>query len=163
MREILEIIPKDVSVATYVRDYETLRIYSGSIDNVRETSEIIDLQPFVDDGLLLLVDIETEVEANTYINLAARLDDGEAITGAIALNRNWTVATDDHAAAKLLKTLTADISLVSTLDLVKYWADTQEPGDDFIREALFNIRLRGRYEPPRNHSLIDWWRLYRDC
>ena len=103
MRAILETIPKNLSVAAYVKDQEVLNIYSGPIDNVEASSELIELQPFIDDNLLLLVDIETEDEANTYINFAERLDDGEAITGAIAVNRNWAIATDDLASVKLFQ------------------------------------------------------------
>jgi predicted nucleic acid-binding protein len=161
MRAILEMIPKSLSVAAYVKDYEVLRIYSGPIDNVQDSFELIDLQPFIDDNLLLLVDIETEVEANTYINLAEKLDDGEAITGAIALNRNWAIATDDSASMKLFQSNVPDIALVSTLDLVKYWVDTNEPNEDIIRETLLNIRVRGRYQPHRNHPLNEWWQKFR--
>jgi len=161
MRSVLETIPKNLSVAAYVKDHEVLSIYSGPINNVQETSESIDLQPFIDDNLLLLVDIETEVEANTYINFAERLDDGEAVTGAIALNRNWAIATDDSASVRLFQSSAPHIALVSTLDLVKYWVDTNSLTEDIIRETLLNIRVRGKYEPHRNHPLSKWWQKYR--
>ena len=161
MRAILETIPKSLSVAAYVKNHEVLRIYSGPIDNVQDSFELIDLQPFIDDNLLLLVNIDTEVEANTYVNLAEKLDDGEAVTGAIALNRNWAIATDDAASLKLFQSSTPHIALVSTLDLVKYWVDTDEPSENIIREALLNIRIRGRYEPHRNHPLSEWWQKFR--
>jgi hypothetical protein len=154
MRAVLEVMPKSLSVAAYVRDHEALNIYSGP-DNVQVTA--IDLQPFIDNNLLILVDIETEAENITYVNLAEKLDDGEAITGAIALNRNWAIATDDSASVKLFQKSSPRIALVSTLDMVKYWADTTKPADDVIREALLNIRVRGRYEPHRNHPLHEWW------
>ena len=160
MKVILETIPKNLSVAAYVKDYEALRIYSGPISNVQIAYETIDLQPFIDENLLLLANIETEIEANTYIGFAAKLDDGEAITGAIALNRNWAIATDDSASRKLFQSEAPNIALVSTLDLVKYWVDTDEPNEDIIREALLNIRVRGRYEPHRNHPLFTWWQKF---
>ena len=159
MRAVLEVIPKQLSVAAYVRDHEALNIYSGPINNVQATS--VDLQPFIDNNLLLLVDIETEAEENTYINLAERLDDGEAITGAIALNRNWAMATDDSKSLRLLQSNAPHIALVSTLDLVKYWVDIDKPNDDTIREALLNIRIRGKYEPHRDHPLSQWWHKFR--
>jgi predicted nucleic acid-binding protein len=159
-RAILETIPKSLSVAAYVKDHEVLKIYSGPIDSVQESYELIDLQPFIEDNLLILVDIETDVEAETYINLAARLDDGEAITGAIALNRNWAIATDDSASVRLFQSNAPDTPIVSTLDLVKYWVDTNEPNEDIIRAALLNIRVRGRYEPHRNHPLNEWWQSF---
>lgn len=161
MRAILETFPKSLSVAAYVKDHEALRIYSGPMEKVQESFELIDLQPFIEDNLLLLVDIESEGEANTYINLAERLDDGEAITGAIALNRNWAIATDDSASMRLFQTKAPDIALVSTLDLVKFWVDTEEPNIDIVRETLLNIRVRGKYEPHRNHPLIEWWQNFR--
>ncbi|NOH01695.1 MAG: hypothetical protein HND47_06920 [Chloroflexi bacterium] len=161
MRAILETIPKSLSVAAYVKDYEVLSVYSGPIDNIQEASEIIDLQPFVDQKLLLLVDIENEIEENTYISFAERLDDGEAITGAIAINRNWAIATDDLKSVKLFKSKAPHIALVSTLDLLKYWVDTQKPSEDIIRETLLNIRVRGKYEPHKDHPLIKWWQKFR--
>ncbi len=161
MRAVLETIPKSLSVAAYVKDHEVLSVYSGPIDNVHVTSELIDLQPLIDEELLLLVDIETEAEENTYINLAEGLDDGEAVTGAIAINRNWAIATDDSASVRLFQRRASHIALISTLDLVKYWVDTAKPDGDIIREALLNIRVRGRYEPHRKHPLWDWWQGYR--
>jgi hypothetical protein len=162
MRDILEIIPKEISVAAYVRDHEALRIYSGPIENVKESIEQINLEPFIKRGLLLIADIENEAEANVYINLAARLDDGEAVTGAIALNRDWALATDDAATRRLFQSEAPDVRLLSALELVKYWVDACKPDESIIRTALLNIRMRGRYEPPRNHHLIDWWRKYRE-
>jgi len=40
----------------------------------------------------------------------------EAITGAIAVNRNWAIATDDLASIKLFQKTAPQIALVSTLD-----------------------------------------------
>ncbi len=161
MRAILETIPKNLSVAAYVKDHEVLNIYSGPIDNVQETSQSIDLQPFIDNKLLLLVDIETEDEQNAYVNFAERLDDGEAVTGAIASSRNWAIATDDSASVKLFQSSIPHLALVSTLDLVKYWADTDKRNEELIRVTLLNIRVRGKYEPPRKHTLYKWWQKYR--
>lgn len=161
LRLVLETIPKGCSVAAYVKDHEVLSIYSGPINNVQETSELIDLQPLINEKLLHLVDIETEAEANTYVDLTQRLDDGEAITGAIAINRNWAIATDDSASVRLFQHSAPHIAVISTLDLVKYWVDTKKPNEDIIRSALSNIRLRGRYEPGRNHSLFSWWQKFR--
>jgi hypothetical protein len=160
MRAVLETIPKSLSVATYVKDHEVLNIYSGPIDNVQEASELINLQPFINERLLVLVDIETEIEANAYVNFAQRLDDGEAITGAIAINRNWAIATDDSASVRLFQRSAPHITIVSTLDLVKYWVDIRNPNESIVRDALLNIRLRGRYEPHRNHPLSKWWQKF---
>lgn len=157
MKAILEAIPKNLAVAAYVKDHEAKVVRA---DNSQKTIEI-DLHPFIVAKLLLLVDIETDIEANLYVNFSQTLHDGEAITGAIALNRNWAVATDDAPSVKMFQRVAPHIALVSTLDLVKYWADIDKPGDDLIRETLLNIRVRGRYEPHRKHPLNDWWQKYR--
>jgi len=160
MRAILGSIPKTISVATYVKDYEVLSIYSGPIENVQDEHELIDLQPFIEEKLLFLADIETDFEANTYINFAQKLDDGEAITGAIAINRNWAIATDDAKSIKMFQSNASQIAIVSTLDLVKYWADTEKPNNDIILNALLNIRVRGKYAPHRDHPLAKWWQKF---
>ena len=161
MKDILEVIPKGISVAAYVKDYEALRIYAGPIDNVQESIETINLQPFIDDELLFVADIENEVEENFYINLATRLDDGEAITSAIAMSRDWIIATDDSATLKLLQKESPNIALISTLELVKHWVDTKKPVKEIVYKTLTNIKVRGRYEPSRNHPLVEWWKRYR--
>ena len=84
MADILESIPSSVAVAAYVRDEEILRF---------------DLQPFIDRGLIFIVDLESEDEENTAVDFAFMLrDNGEAFTGAIALHRNWAIGTDDRQA-----------------------------------------------------------------
>lgn len=157
MGEILEAVPKSVAIAAYVKDKETMRVYDGPSDNVRETSIKIDLQPLIDAGLLIVAFLETEDEKRSYISFAARLDDGEAITGAIAVNRNWAIGTDDRAAISLFQRAAPELRLVATLDFVKHWVDTQNPSKDTISAALLDVRARGNYEPGRNHHLYEWW------
>ncbi len=161
MRAILKVIPKNLSIATYVKENEVLKIYSGPLDNVTASYEIIDLQPFIKDKLLILVDIENELEENSYVNFSQKLDDGEAITGAIAINRNWAIATDENKAIKLFQNKAPHIVLVSTLELIKFWVDTTKPDEKVVQEAILNIKIRGRYEPHRNHSLFTWWGKFR--
>lgn len=157
MRAILRSIPRNLSIAAYVKEQEVLNVYSGPIDNVQASRETIDLLPFIGEGLLILVDIENEMEEVSYINLAQKLDDGEAITGAIAINRNWAIATDDVKSIKFFQNYASTIALISTLDLIKFWVDTTKPNKHLIQETILNIKVRGRYEPHRNHPLFIWW------
>jgi predicted nucleic acid-binding protein len=154
MKDILEAIPKNLAVATYVKEREAKVFYEN-----KKPIEI-DLHPFIVAKLLRLVDIETDVEANLYVNFSERLDDGEAITGAIAINRNWAIATDERKSTTVFRNYEPQIAVVSTLDMVKYWADMQRPSAAIIQDSLSNIRLKGKYEPYKNHPLIDWWRKY---
>ena len=100
---ILETIPASVAVAAYVRNEEARKIYGGPDEHVMQREEQIDLQPFIDRGLLTLVSPESEAENVAYVNFAAALDDGEAITGAIAVHRHWAIGTDDRGASPFLQ------------------------------------------------------------
>ena len=93
----------------------------------------------------------------TFVNFAAFMDDGEAATGAIAANRNWAIATDDRKAIRFLEQNVPSIKIVSTLELVKHWADSVIPPAETVQMVLQNIRTLARYIPNVNHPLYKWW------
>src|SRR5437764_2523945 len=70
MGSILQSIAKVVAVAAYVRDEEAQRIYAG---DGAQKHEKIDLQPFINSGLLIVVSPETEAEDISFVNFAAAL------------------------------------------------------------------------------------------
>lgn len=159
--DILKSISKSVAVAAYVRDEEALRIYTGHDSDEAEKYEQIDLQPFIDCGLLIVVSPETEAENITFVNFAAALDDGEAITGAIALHRNWSICSDDRRATSFFTQNTPHLQVISTPELIKYWVDTTNPPLETVCAALQLIRVRARYEPHLRHKLYLWWQTYK--
>ena len=110
-------------------------------------------------GWLTVVDFETEVEAESFVNyIAENLDDGEAATCAIAFQRNWAIATDDKKAISFTKREAPNIQVISTLELVKYWADEVNPDLNDLRLAIQAIRVKGKYIPPKRHPLYTWWK-----
>lgn len=158
---ILESIRQSVAVAAFVLNKEALWIYGGPDEDVRQTKERIELQPFVEAGLIQIVTLDSTVETETYVNLATEIDDGEAITGAIAMQRGWAVGVDDKKARSLFQREAAQLQLVYTLELVKHWADTMCPPPEEIAQTLERIRKRAVYEPGSNHPLYAWWVKYR--
>ena len=84
-------------------------------------------------------------------------DDGESATFAIAINRKWSVATDDKAAINFLKRLGVNVSVFSTLEIVKFWAETKNKSKEEIRQVLAQIRDKGRYIPGKSHPMYQWW------
>lgn len=147
MNEVLKCIPSSVVMAAYVKEKEILRF---------------DLQPLIDEGLLLVVDLESLAEQNTAVDFAAALrDNGEAFTGAIAKHRNWAIATDDRRAASFFVQTTPSLQILSTLELMKNWVDSDAPSFEIVRDALAKVRLEVPYVPSRSHPLYDWWLLYR--
>jgi hypothetical protein len=57
------------------------------------------LEAAINHGLLLVEDFRDDREAETFVNYASLLgDDGESATCAIAVHREWAIATDDRKA-----------------------------------------------------------------
>lgn len=96
------------------------------------------------------------------VNFAASLDDGEAITGAIAVHRDWAIGSDDRRAIAFFAKVAPQLQRISTLELMKHWADTTEQPPDAVRAALRNVRAREKYEPHVTHPLYAWWRTYME-
>ncbi|MEW5960691.1 MAG: hypothetical protein AB1801_23450 [Chloroflexota bacterium] len=153
---ILRTIPRSVCVAAYVKNEEILRTY----DVLSNSTEDVDLQPLIDQGLLFLVELDLETEAEAYVNFSTVLDDGEAITGAIALHRNWAIATDDKAAIKIFEREAPQLQIITTPELIKYWVDTTHPSFDTVNQCLQNIIIGARYRPNAKHCLYDWWQSF---
>ena len=142
MEAILQALPGGVAVATFVLDEEILRS---------------NLQPFVEQGLIRTVSPDAESEENAFVNFAVELDDGEAVTGAIAMHRKWAIATDDRKAQRVFARHNPGVQLLSTPELVKHWADTHSQPIEVVREALQNIETQARYKPSAGHALHAWW------
>lgn len=161
MEGILKSIQKSVSVAAFVVDREALGVYGGPDDAINQVKEKIELQPFIEAGLLKVVTIDSEIEAATYVNLATKIDDGEAITGAIAIHRNWAIAVDDKKARSSFQGDAPHLQLIYTLELVKHWVETVSPSVQEISQVLERIHKRGAYAPRSSHPLYSWWMKYK--
>lgn len=161
MGAVLATIPRAITVAAYVTDKEALYVWSQPDSPGEPNKEPIRLQPFIDQGLLQLVQINSEEEAEVTITFASMIrGQGEAITGAIAYCRNWAIVADDKKARRLFAYHASHLQLLYTLDLVKYWADSAGASPDQIADALRNIRRCATYTPPADHPLYDWWHLH---
>lgn len=142
IEDILQAIPGSVALATFVLEEEILRI---------------NLRPLVAQGFIRVVAPESEAEENAFVNFAVELDDGEAVTGAIAMHRHWGIATNDWKARRVFSHTNPHVQLLSTPELIKHWADTSNPPIEVIREVLQNIQTHARYQPPATHALYAWW------
>ena len=149
MQAILAAIPCKIMMTSYVKDEETLSTI-GRADG--------DLQQFIDNGLIVIVEPEFEQEEEKFINFVyARLDEGEAYTGAIGIHRDWSIATDDKLAIRTFTKLTPPAHILTTLDLVKHWVENTNPSNNEISVALKNIKAVASYVPGKNHHLYSWW------
>jgi len=153
IEDILVAIPKSVCIAAYIKDEEILKTYDISSNS----TEDIDLQSLIDQSVLILVDLNLETEAETRVSFATVLDDGEAVTGAIALHRNWAIATDDKAAIRVFGREAPHLQIITTPELIKYWVDKTEPPLEVVNQCLQNITVGASYRPSKKHPLYDWW------
>ncbi len=96
-------------------------------------------------------------ENGLFVELAHMLDDGEAEAMAIAASRGMALATDDRKARRVATELPSAIRLVSTSDLMRSWASTNEIADAAVSAALVAIERRASFVPARNDPNREWW------
>ena len=158
--EIVASMPERFAVASYVKEKECLCIYDGPPSNVRKSKKQIDIEQLIQEGKIEIAFLVGDKESIIHINLAFELDDGEAYTGAIAANRRWIVGTDDKKAIATFGKSPYHLQVVSSIELVKKWAEKIKPSSDLLRDVLHEIRTRASYEPGNNHPLRSWWQKY---
>lgn len=154
--EILKSIPAQVVVTEVVREKELLILQRLKDE---ENEGATQFETAILQGLLLVVDFESEIEEETFINYAFELgDDGESATCAIALHRSWAIATDDKKAISFSQQEAPHLQILSTLEIIKVWSEEANLAPAELRAILGAIRIKGRYIPPRNHPLLNWWK-----
>lgn len=96
--EILRAVPNRWHLCAAVAS-EMLMV--DSMNEGRPIRSPLDLQPWLDEGLLLHCAPTGDVELATFVSYAARLDDGEAMCLALAKCRSWIVATDERKGRRI--------------------------------------------------------------
>jgi hypothetical protein len=154
--EILNAIPAQVAVTKVVREKELKTLeHLKDIDN----EAAIQFETALSKGLLLVTDFESELEEETFVNYVFAMgDDGESATGAIAIHRDWAIATDDKKAISFFQQEVPQLKILSTLAIVKYWSEKSRLTASELQNVLEAIQSKGRYIPDRNHPLQSWWK-----
>jgi hypothetical protein len=156
--EIIRTLSAPCTVANYVRDREALWV--GRHRNGPSADyERVDLGQLVASGVLEVLALEGDEEMAHFVALASSpaLDDGEAMTGALAHARSLVVATDDRAAVATFARHNPPIPTCSTASLVKHWAECASIDAAMLRAALIDIRDRAYFEPGVRDPLQGWW------
>ena len=136
---------------------EALYVHIEQTDGTIEKSPI-ELQPYVDDGTLLSCTVESAEELELYVDLATWIGDGEAMALALAIakSRGWKLSTDDRKASRIADRLS--VSVLTTPELIKRWADSATASCDELRDTLRLIEDRAKFLPATSHPLYSWWR-----
>ncbi len=153
LRERLSLIGGKWYVPTAVMA-ETLYLHIEQADGTIDKSPI-DLQSFIDDGVLLSCTAEAAEELELYVDLATRLDDGEAMALAIAKTRSWTLSTDDRKARRIAGEL--GVNILTTPAIMKRWTELASPHADELKETLRRIELLASFFPSASDPLHSWW------
>lgn len=154
--EIVKSIPAQVVVTEVVRERELLTLQKLRDGN---NEDVFQFEIAIQKGLLSITDFNSESgEEETFVNYVFELgDDGESATCAIAVHREWAIATDDKKAISFFQKEAPHLQILSTLEVVKHWSETGNVSSTTLRSVLTAIRTRGRYVPHRHHPLLRWW------
>jgi predicted nucleic acid-binding protein len=115
----------------------------------------IDLTPLIQAGFLHECDLEGADETELFVQMATKLDDGEAACFAIAKNRGWLLATDERPTENLAKK--HGVSIITTPELVKHWADKIKADEGDVAKVLWKIQTYAHYFPRKTLPLHSWW------
>lgn len=124
-------------------------------DPSKMVESLIDLTVIVNEGLLHSCDLQNRIEMDLFVELATTLDDGEAMSLAIAKVRGWEMASDDRKARRVAGQL--GVSVLTTAELVKVWAENTSATDADISKVLLNIQTFARFIPHKTMPLHQWW------
>ena len=156
-REIAASLRDQVGVSDFVLEEEALFIRRGSPTDGQEVLDPVDLSPFVSEGLVEVMYLESPNEKATFVDLSAVVDDGEAVTAALALHRGCSIAIDDRKARRVLAERAPTVPLVSTLELVVRWVENVSVPLDELRSSLKRMRFRTNYVLGSCDPHYEWW------
>jgi predicted nucleic acid-binding protein len=157
LREIAQTLPQPLAVAEFVVQQEALYIRLGESEQGMDEREPVDIAPLVSMGLIQIMAISGETEATTFIDFAREMDDGEAITCALAIHRACDVATDDRKARRVLAERAPQVPSISTLALVKQWSELAGVAKEELKSVLLSIWAGANYYPGERDPLYRWW------
>ena len=155
LSEILMTVPARLVVSDVVLR-ESLYVRRGGIGKDAEERELMELKSILDAGVLEVVASDDDDELLTFVDLSTLIDEGEAMSIALAMHRGWSVMTDDRKARRILRE--RQIAHFSTLELMQHWNSTTRPDPAVLQAALRDIEHRARWVPWRTHSLAEWWK-----
>jgi predicted nucleic acid-binding protein len=157
LRDIASAQPYRLGVAQYVLEREALYVWRSSPGEEHREQVREGLTPLVEEGIIRVLRLEHRDEEATFVNLASMVDDGEAITAALAVHRGCAVATDDRKARRVLAEHTPIVPLVSTLELLRQWAEESSVAQSDLHAAMAAMRSGASYVPGERDPLYEWW------
>jgi len=154
IKSIFDSIGRPSLICSVVQE-ESIYLKTGDPNNPKQ---LINLVPFLSDGTLSVCELQGEKEELLYVDFASVLDDGEAMTLAIAINRGLYLVTDERKARRLfLEQIAKPKRLISTSDLLRHWAQEKIVSKEQLQKTLQRIESRASYRPPLSDRNQEWW------
>lgn len=136
-------------------------IVVGETKKLRDVSTgemvVVDLTPFIISGVLQVLDMTDADEKALFVEQAGVVDDGEAMSIAIAASRNLELAIDDRQATNHSLRKFPTLRVWSTPEILKTWFESASLADGVLCAAIRRIEERARYFPAKSHPLCEWW------
>lgn len=132
-------------------------IYLRSADSNAPPEEV-KLDLFVKSKCLTVYALSGETEQLLYVDYAADLDDGEAMTLALAFSRGFSMATDDRKARRIFLEEIGDATrLLSTAQILRMWSKKAGLSSGELKKVLLEVSRRGRFSPHSGDPDFSWW------
>ncbi len=150
LAQIATAIDREFIVTTIAAE-ESLYVAGRSND---DPAEPVSVEALAASGQLTITSL-TPDELASFIALAKSVDDGEASTLAVALERGIEFATDDRRAIRVAVEL--GVTVVTTPQLMRGWAERSGTTAADLRFALASVERRGNFRPRRDDPEREWW------
>ncbi len=124
---------------------------------------VLDIMPFVASEVLHVLELDGETEDTLYVEQSVVVDDGEAMSIAIAASRGLDLAMDDKQARNHARRAFPQLRLWTTPEILKHWVDTASVPRTKLGQIVRLIEERARYFPAASHPLAQWWTSARNA
>ncbi len=132
-------------------------IYVRSDDPTKHR-EAVSIEPWLLSGAVDVTSPEGILEEALYVQFAADLDDGEAMSLTICRARGYAFATDDRKAPRIAGRLALPtVQLLSTAQILNHWAIRTGATAGKLRQVLSAIELKARSIPPHDDPWRERW------
>lgn len=132
-------------------------IYLRATDS-SPTPDEVRLDPLIKSRCLTVYGLSGDTEQTLYVDYAADLDDGEAMTLALACSRGFAIATDDRKARRIFLQETGDSArLLSTAQILRAWSKKTGLTSGELKKLLLEVSRRGRFSPHSGDPDFSWW------
>lgn len=118
--------------------------------------EPVDLTPFEALGMLRVEPLLPDW-ADIRVRWAPHLRDNDAASVVLAEAMNLPLATDDGKVRRVVKRLRPEMSLLSTLQVLRKATTALELDVDATSALLHDLRVRGNFAPPRTDPDRSWY------